>query len=44
MEKDDPKDFSREEKRGFTVRKQIFWESESASDSEVGHEEIEFIK
>jgi hypothetical protein len=37
------KDFSREEKRDFTVRKQILWESESASDSEVSQKEIELI-
>lgn len=29
------KDFSTEQMRDFTVRKQILWESDTASDSEV---------
>ena len=36
-------DFSREERRDFTIRKEILWESETASDSEVSYKEIEYI-
>lgn len=38
------KDFSREQRRDFTIRKEILWESNAASDSEVNAKEIEFIK
>lgn len=38
------KDFTPEEKRDFTIRKQILWESETASDHEVNLKEVEFIK
>jgi hypothetical protein len=38
------KDFTREQRRDFTVRREIIWESESASDSEVNTKEVEFIK
>jgi hypothetical protein len=37
------KDFTREQKRDFLIRKEILWESESASRSEVTQKEIEFI-
>ena len=37
------KDFSREQRRNITVRKEILWESESASDAEVNQKEVEFI-
>jgi len=37
------KDFTREQRRDFTIRKEILWESESATDSEVSQKEIEFI-
>jgi len=37
------KDFTREQRRDFTIRKEILWESESASDNEVNQKEIEFI-
>lgn len=37
------KDFTREQRRNFTIRKEILWESESATDSEVSQKEIEFI-
>jgi hypothetical protein len=33
------KDFTREQRREFTVTKEILWESESASDSEVSLKE-----
>ncbi len=38
------KDFTREQKRDFTIRKEILWESEIASDKEVSHKEVEYIK
>lgn len=37
------KDFPREQWRDFTVRKEILWESETASDREVHEKEIEYI-
>lgn len=37
------KDFSREQRRDFTIRRQILWESEDASDAEVNKKEVEFI-
>jgi hypothetical protein len=38
------KDFTREEKRNFTIKKEIIWESDTATDSEVNKKEIELIK
>lgn len=38
------KDFSPDLRRDFTVRKEILWESEMASDSEVNAKEVEFIR
>lgn len=38
------KDYTREEKRDFTIRKEILWESEVATDKEVNKKEIEYIK
>lgn len=38
------KDFIREQRRDFTIRKEILWESETASDAEVNRKEIEFIQ
>ncbi len=37
------KDFTRQQKRDFTVRKEIVWESEGATDEEVNKKEIELI-
>jgi hypothetical protein len=37
------KDFTREQRRDFTIRREILWESETASDSEVNQKEVEFI-
>jgi hypothetical protein len=37
-------DFTREQRRDFTVRKEILWESETASKAEVDRREIEFIR
>jgi len=36
-------DFSPEQRRDFSIRKQILWESESATDVEVNEREVEFI-
>lgn len=36
--------FIREQKRDFTIRKQILWESEIAIDKEVNRKEIELIR
>ena len=36
-------DFSREQQRDFTIRKQILWESETASDAEVTQMELHYI-
>jgi hypothetical protein len=38
------RDFSAEQMRDFTVRKQILWESETATDKEVNLKEVELIK
>lgn len=37
------KDFTREQRRTFTVTKEILWESETATPAEVTRKEIEFI-
>jgi hypothetical protein len=37
-------DFSAEELRDFTIRKEILWESETASDQEVNTKEVELIR
>lgn len=36
-------DFTRECRRDLVIRKQIIWESETASDSEVAQKEVEMI-
>lgn len=38
------KDYTREEKRDFSIRKEILWESEISTDKEVNKKEIEYIK
>lgn len=38
------KDFTREQRRDFIIRKQILWESDRSTDKEVNQKEIEFIK
>jgi hypothetical protein len=38
------KDFTPEQRRDFTIRKEILWESATASHSEVTRMEIEFIR
>ena len=37
------KDFTKEERKSFTITRDILWESESASPAEVTQMEIEFI-
>jgi len=37
------KDFTREQRRDFSVRREILWESDSASDAEANKKEVEFI-
>ena len=37
-------DFTREQRRDFTIRKEILWESETADDSEVRRREVELIR
>jgi hypothetical protein len=38
------KDFTAQELRDFTIRKEILWESEAASHQEVNAKEVEFIR
>ena len=38
------RDYTPEQMRDFTVRKQIIWESETATDKEVNMKEVELIK
>ena len=37
------RDFTRKQMKDFTIRKQILWESEDASRSEINKKEVEFI-
>ncbi len=37
------KDFTKDQRLDFTIRKEILWESESASDAEVSQMEVEYI-
>jgi hypothetical protein len=37
------RDFTRARKRDFMIRKEILWESEAATDSEVSNKEVEYI-
>jgi hypothetical protein len=37
------KDFTREERRNFVIRKEILWESRDATPAEVNQKEVEFI-
>ena len=37
------RDFTPEQRQDFTIRKEIIWESENASDKEVSLKEIEYI-
>lgn len=38
------KDFTREQRRDFIIRKEIIWESVSATDKEINIKEVEFIR
>jgi hypothetical protein len=37
-------DFTREQRDDFAVRREILWESETASDAEVSQKEVELIR
>ena len=37
------RDFTREQRRDFAIRREILWESEAATPSEVTTKEVEFI-
>lgn len=37
-------DFTREQRRDFTIQKEILWESETATHREVTAKELEFIR
>ena len=37
-------DFTPEQLRDFTIRREILWESDTATDSEVNRQEVEFIR
>jgi hypothetical protein len=37
------KDFTKEQRRDFAIRKEIIWESDTASDSEVYLKKVEYI-
>ncbi len=37
------RDFPREQRRDFIIRREILWESETASDQEVNIKEVEYI-
>lgn len=36
-------DFTEEERKDFTIRRQVIWQSENATDKEVNKKEIELI-
>ena len=38
------KDFTREERRDFTIRREILWESETSTQAEVSRKEVDFIR
>ncbi len=38
------RDFTREQRRDFTIRREILWESETATDAEASQKEVEFIR
>lgn len=37
------KDFTRDERRDFTIKKELIWETSDATDQEVNKKEVEFI-
>src|ERR1700728_2902031 len=36
-------DFTREQRRDFTIRKEIVWESDTATNAEISKKELEYI-
>lgn len=36
-------DFTRDQRKDFTIRREILWESETATDAEVSQKEVEYI-
>lgn len=36
-------DFTKEQQRDFTIRKEILWKSDSPTDKQVNNKEVEFI-
>jgi hypothetical protein len=36
-------DFTREQRKDFSIRREILWESETATDTEVNQKEMEYI-
>jgi hypothetical protein len=38
------RDFTPEQRRDFTIRREILWESETATDAEVSEHEVAFIR
>jgi len=38
------KDFTDEEKKDFMIRREILWQSDDATDTEVNKKEVEFIR
>ena len=36
-------DFTKDQRKDFTIRREILWESEMATDAEVGQNEVEYI-
>jgi hypothetical protein len=36
-------DFTREQRRDFTIRKEILWESDEVTNTELSRKEVEFI-
>jgi hypothetical protein len=36
-------DFTREQRRNFTVKREILWESEDALEAEVNQKEVEYV-
>lgn len=37
-------DFTSEQRKDFTIRKEILWESETATDAEANQKELEYIR
>jgi hypothetical protein len=37
------RDFTREQRRNFSITKEILWESETAADAEINRKEVEII-